>query len=151
MRHQRLDKKFSRPSNERKNLLRGLITSLIQDGKIVTSVPKAKYLKRNIDKMITYATRKDGLTKNRLMEHLPNKLAVGKMIDDILPKLGNRKSGFTRTVRMGIRKGDQTELVRIEWCIDDKVVKNSDNKTAEKIVEEKTGTTKGTTKEKDDK
>lgn len=115
MRHLRVSKKYSRNSKDRKNLIRGLVSSLIENGKIETTKVKALLLRREIDKMITNARSIEGLAERRLYARLPNKKLVQKMIAVILPNFGDKKSGFTTLVRLGVRIGDNSGIVRVEW------------------------------------
>jgi len=115
MRHLRVSKKYSRNSKDRKNLARGLMSSLIEHGKVETTKVKALFLRRSIDKMITNARSIAGLEEQRLYARLPNKKLVSKMLTEILPNFGDKKSGFTTMVRMGVRKGDNSDIVRVEW------------------------------------
>ena len=115
MRHLRVSKKYSRNSKDRKNLSRGLMSSLIENGKIETTKVKALLLRRDIDKMITNARRIEGLAEQRLYARLPNKKLVQKMLVEILPNFGEKKSGFTTMVRLGVRKGDNSDIVRVAW------------------------------------
>ena len=117
MRHQRQGKHLSRNSKERKSLIRGLITSLVLDKKIVTTKTKAEVLKRVVEKVITFSKRYPNLTKQRLFEAIPNKKVVDEMVDTILPLIKDEKSGLTRITKLGRRKGDRAELVCIEWKI----------------------------------
>lgn len=115
MRHLRVSKKYSRNSNARKNLIRGLISSLIESGNVKTSKAKAFLLRKEIDKTITNVRKIEGLAEKRLFARLPNKKLVRKMLKEILPGFGEKKSGFTTMVRLGVRKGDNSEIVRVEW------------------------------------
>lgn len=115
MRHQVRSQKFNRTSNERKLLIRSLITSLVVNGKLTTTKTKSDLLKRNVEKMLTYATRNERLINQRLMEWLPNKDLVLKLEKEIIPSLNGRKSGLTALTKMGNRKGDNSRLVLISW------------------------------------
>lgn len=115
MRHQVRSQKFNRTSNERKLLIRSLISSMVVNGKVLTSKTKANLLKRTLEKMLTYARRNERLVTPRLMEWLPNKELVQKLQNEVLPKIEGRKSGLTTLTNMGIRKGDNTKQVLVEW------------------------------------
>jgi len=117
MRHQKSGKQLSRNNKQRKSLIRGLMTSLILDKKIVTTKTKAQVLKRNIEKTITYARRAPNLTKQRIYKTIPNKKVVDELVDVILPLLKEEKSGLTKITKLGPREGDRAELVKIEWKI----------------------------------
>lgn len=120
MRHQISGKNLSRNANQRKNLIRGLITSLVLDGHLITTQAKAKVLKRSIDKMFTSVRRIPALTAKRLFAFVPNKKVVDKIISDILPVIEKEKSGLTKLTKVGVSLGDQSPKVLIEWKISPK-------------------------------
>ena len=145
MRHQKKGKLFSRDSKARKNLIRGLITALVLNGKIRTTEAKAKLLKRVVEKMINYARRNPRLTKQRLFAWIPNKKVVNKIVSEILPAIKNKKSGITKLIKLGERSGDQAEIVEVEWTI---VPKEQEIPPLEKS---KTSPNTGEKKEKNEK
>ncbi len=115
MRHRVQDKKFNRNSNERKALLTGLLRSLAEQGEITTTKVKAKELKRLADKMITQA-KENTLNSRRLLHRTFGKRdVVNTLVERVAPALADRNSGYTRTTIVGHRRGDNTEMVKIEF------------------------------------
>lgn len=138
MRHQKKGKLLGRNSNERKNLIRGLITSLVLNNKIQTTETNGKLLKRAIDKMINDSKKNQDLCKQNLYKWVPNKKVLDNLIKNIIPSLGERKTGLTRIIRIGNRKGDNAEMVQVEWVTSEKIVKEiNTSKDKEKKVKEK--------------
>ena len=111
MRHRVYGKHFGRNIDERKSLFKGLVHSLIISGTILTSETNAKAVKGLIDKVINLAKNKKA--ENRFQSFLTDKTLQERLIGEIIPKLGTRTSGYTRTVRIGPRLGDQTTMVKM--------------------------------------
>lgn len=114
-RHGYVGRKFGREVDQRRALRRGLLISLIENGKIETTLPKAKDLVRHIEKLITKA-KKGGLNNRRLiLSALDNQLATNKLIDEIAPQLSARTSGHVRVERTRLRVGDGAEMATISF------------------------------------
>ncbi len=111
MRHRVYGKHLGRNKDERDNLFRGLTQALFTHGTIETSETKAKAIKPLIDKVINSA--KNPHCQGQLQSFVSNKDLRERMIKEILPKLGTKTSGYTSTVRLGARSGDQTTMVRM--------------------------------------
>lgn len=115
MAHRRSTKYFSRKFNARKALLRGLMVSLVEHGRIKTTVEKAKELRRHIEPAITLG-KKDGLaTRRLLLSRIPNNDTVDKILTDISPRMKTRAGGYTRIIKIGRRPGDTAEMAFIEF------------------------------------
>ena len=97
---------LSRKSNQRKALLRDLITDLILNGRIETTVSKAKELKRLADKMVTLGKKGDLAARRQAAEMIRFEIA---------PKYAERNGGYTRVLKLGPRRGDATEMAIIEF------------------------------------
>lgn len=110
MRHRVYGKHLGRNKDQRDNLFRGLVQALLTHGTIRTSETKAKAIKPLIDKIINSAKDKQ---KNQLQSFLTDKNLQDRLVKEIIPKLGSRTSGYTATIRMGTRPGDQTTMVRM--------------------------------------
>ena len=112
---------LSRKSFQRKALLRDLITDLILNGRIETTLAKAKELKRLADKMVTLgkkntlASRRQAAELIRFETDEEGKYALQKLFDEIAPKFANRNGGYTRLLKLGPRRGDATEMALIEF------------------------------------
>jgi large subunit ribosomal protein L17 len=95
-------------------LLKGLVTSVIEHERVVTTVPKAKAIKPLVEKMITLAKRDTLHTRRQAAAFLETPAAVKKLFDKLGTRFGQRSGGYTRVVRLGWRKGDGAEQAMIE-------------------------------------
>jgi large subunit ribosomal protein L17 len=98
----------------RKALLKGLVTSVIEHERVVTTVPKAKAVKPLVDKMITLAKRDTLHARRQAAAFLETPTAVQKLFDKLGTRFGQRAGGYTRVVRLGWRKGDGAEQAMLE-------------------------------------
>jgi large subunit ribosomal protein L17 len=114
MRHNRAGFKLKRDIGARRALLRGLVTSAILEERIITTVPKAKAAKPLVEKMITLAKRDTLHSRRQAASFLLTPAAVQKLFDKIGPRFTQRNGGYTRVVRVGIRKGDGAETAMLE-------------------------------------
>lgn len=108
-------KKLNRNAAQRKALYRGLIVALVEHGQIKTTLAKAKIVRPQIEKLITIAREGNLTARRRLLEFVPQKEIVEKMIEEIGPRFKNRPGGYLRIVKLGPRPSDQTEMARLEW------------------------------------
>ncbi|MEO1927080.1 MAG: 50S ribosomal protein L17 [Nautiliaceae bacterium] len=120
MRHRHGYRKLGRVSEHRLALLRNLACDLIENGRIKTTVPKAKELRKYIEKIITRAKAGENLNTHRyvyskLGSNERAKAATKKVIDEIAPKFINRKGGYTRIIKTNFRRGDAAEMCIIEF------------------------------------
>lgn len=106
-------RKFSRETKQRKALYKSLATALIENGKIKTTVAKAKSLSGHFDKMVTIA-KKQTLASRRLLQSQVGDKAVKKLFTEIAPGFDGKKGGYTRVIRLGQRKSDGSEMAMIE-------------------------------------
>jgi len=114
MRHKRAGFKLKRDSGARKALLRGLVTSIIEHERIITTVPKAKAAKPLVDRMITLGKRDNLHARRQAAAFLETPDSVKKLFDKLSPRFSQRSGGYTRIVRIGPRKGDGAEQCVIE-------------------------------------
>ena len=114
MRHRHGYRKLNRTSAHRKALLKNLAISIIEHGKIETTLPKAKELRSYVEKLITVAGAGDSNAHRAVFAQLQDKEATKKLLGDIAPKYVDRKGGYTRIVRTRIRRGDATTMAFIE-------------------------------------
>jgi large subunit ribosomal protein L17 len=114
MRHNRSGYKLKRDAGSRNSLLKGLITSVIEHERVVTTVPKAKAVKPLVDKMITLAKRDTLHARRQAAAVLETPAALKKLFDKLGTRFGQRNGGYTRVVRLGWRKGDGAEQAIIE-------------------------------------
>ncbi len=114
MRHRKAGFKLKRDPGARKALLRGLVTSVIEQERIITTVPKAKAAKPLVDKMITLAKRDSLHARRQAASFLETPAAVKKLFDKLGTRFGPRPGGYTRIVRLGWRRGDGAEQALLE-------------------------------------
>lgn len=115
MRHKRKVNHFGRKSGPRVALLRGLVDSLVLNERIQTTLPKAKELRRHIERAITKGKNSNLATRRLLLSRYPNKATVSKIISVLSPKFKERAGGYTRIIRIGKRMGDNAEMAFIEF------------------------------------
>lgn len=114
-RHGYKGRKFGRERDQRRALLKGLATSLVEHGKIETTLPKAKELVRYIEKLITKAKRGDLASRRQVIAGLSTQAAAFKLVDGIAPQLSGRTSGHVRVERTRIRVGDGAQMATIAF------------------------------------
>lgn len=116
MRHLKKGRKFGRVRNQRKALLQSLSSSLIEHGKIKTTLPKAKELKPYVERLVTYAKKgtKGGLGVRVLRYFLPKEASL-KLVQEIAPKYLERKGGYTRIIKLHPRVRDAAKMAYIEF------------------------------------
>lgn len=114
-RHRRKTKYFSRGSNPRKALIRGLVTALVEHGRIKTTVAKAKELRRHVERAITLG-KKGGLNTRRvLLAKYPNKSTVEVLMTDLATRFKDTPGGYTRVLKLSNRPGDAAPQAFIEF------------------------------------
>jgi len=114
-RHGYVGRKFGRTTDQRRALIKGLATSLVMEGKIETTLPKAKELTRYIEKLITKAKKGDLANRRRVIAGLSTQVAAFKLVDEIAPQLTGRTSGHVRVERTRIRLGDGAQMGTIAF------------------------------------
>ena len=107
-------RKLGRTSDHRKAMLRGMVTLLLEKGKIVTTVARAKEVRSAAEKMITLGKKNTLASKRQVLSYVTKEDVVKKLFDEIAPKYENRKGGYTRIVKIGQRKGDAAMEVLLE-------------------------------------
>ena len=131
MRHRVAGWKLGRNTSHRRALLRNLVTSLIIEERIETTVTKAKAMKSHVEKMITLG-KKGGVANRRLAaSYLMTPEAVDKLFNTVGPRFGDRPGGYTRIILTGFRKGDGGAKAFIEILCSEKVVDEKREKRAE--------------------
>lgn len=128
MRHNSHVKHFGRQSGPRKALFRGLVESLVEHGRIKTTLSKAKELRRHVERAITIGRDGDLSAYRLLLSRYPNKDTVNKIVNDIAPRFKSRAGGYTRILKLGSRAGDAADMAFIEF-VDHVVQKQDDKKT----------------------
>jgi large subunit ribosomal protein L17 len=114
MRHRHGYRKLGRTSAHRKALLKNLSIALIENGKIETTIEKAKELRSFIEKLITTAGQDSANAHRAVFAVLQNKIATNKLVTEIAPEYKERNGGYTKITRTRIRRGDATTMAFIE-------------------------------------
>ena len=139
MRHRKRTLKLNRTSSHNRCLFANMLKSLIENEKIVTTIPKAKWLKRFADKMVTLAKQNSLASRRRAIADLmirfnalttkearaakagdfsaynTDRKVVGKLFDELGPRFANRNGGYTRIIRLGTRVGDNASQCIVEY------------------------------------
>jgi large subunit ribosomal protein L17 len=131
MRHRVAGWKLGRNTEHRRALLRNLVTSLILEERIETTVTKAKAMRPHVEKMITLGKRGDVAARRQAASYLMTREAVSKLFDTVSPRMGDRNGGYLRIVRTGFQKGDGAEKAFIELVGSEKVQEQKRKKRAE--------------------
>src|SRR5579859_3851287 len=111
MRHLKAGWKLGRNTSHRRALLRNLVTSLILQERMETTVVKAKAMRPHVERMITLGKRGDLSARRLAGAYLMTRPAVDRLFDTVAPRFGDREGGYLRIVRLGHRRGDGGEKV----------------------------------------
>jgi large subunit ribosomal protein L17 len=128
MRHGKLGRRFNRDVGHRQAMLSNMAASLIRHEQIVTTLPKAKDLKRVIDKYITLAKRGDMNSRRLAASRLRDEDMAKKLFEVLGPRYKDRAGGYTRVVKAGYRYGDMAPRAVIELVDRDTAVKGREDK-----------------------
>ncbi len=147
MRKNVFGRQFSRDTNQRKSLFKSLISSLIIQESIKTTLEKAKAIKGDVDKIINKAKRGDEKLATQLLQRSLGIEAMNKVIKDLAPRLKDRTSGYTRIIKLGRRFSDNAAMVVMEWVIKPEI-RNEKLEIKNDIKELSAGKTEEKSKEK---
>ena len=114
VKHSIRGRQLNRNIHQRKALFKGLVNSLIIHEEIQTTAPKAKAIQGLFDKLVTRGKLGTVHARRLLNAFLGDKLAVNKLVDDLGPRMKTRPGGFTRIIKLGRRKGDDAQIVKME-------------------------------------
>ena len=128
MRHGMFNKKLNRTSEHRKALLKNMLNSLIKYEQITTTLPKAKFLKPQADKIITLGKKESLQTTKMLMSKLQDKKSTNKVKKTLSKRYEKRNGGYTRIIKAGFRYGDNAPMAVIEFVDRDVEAKKVDRK-----------------------
>jgi len=115
MRHRVSGRLFHRTANQRKALLRGLLSSLFLHQKIETTTAKAKEVKKLAERLVTMGIKGDLHSKRVALSHLPNRAAIAKLFGEIAPRFKGRNGGYLRIVKTRARVNDGAEMAVLEF------------------------------------
>jgi large subunit ribosomal protein L17 len=141
MRHRISGVKLGRDISGRRALLRSLVTAIVEEERITTTLPKAKATRPLVEKLITLA-KEDNLHRRRqAAAFLMTKESVEKLFNKLGPRFNQRNGGYTRIVKLGWRKGDGAETAKLE-LVGSELVKRAAERAArreEKLKQTKEG------------
>ena len=129
MRHRKGGVKLKRNISARRALLRGLVTNVIEEERITTTLPKAKAARPLVDKIITLAKEDTPHTRQQASAFLLKPEIVEKLFAKIGPRFNQRSGGYTRIVKLGTRKGDGAETAKLE-LVGSELVKRASERAA---------------------
>ena len=107
-------RKLGRTSDHRKAMLRGMVTFLLENGQIETTVTRAKEVRAVAEKMITIGKNNDLHSKRQVLSYVTKEDVAKKLFDEIAPKYADRNGGYTQLVKIGPRRGDAAEMAIIK-------------------------------------
>jgi large subunit ribosomal protein L17 len=132
MRHRVAGWKLNRNTSHRRALLRNLVTSLIMEERIETTLAKAKAMRPQAEKMITLGKRGDLASRRLAGAYLMTRESVSRLFDTVAPRFGDRDGGYLRIVRSGVRRGDGGEKAFVELLGSEKFIEAKRKKSADK-------------------
>ena len=131
MRHRNAGFKLGRNTSHRRALLRNLVTSILLEDRVVTTVAKAKAARPHVEKLITLGKRGDLHARRQAHSFLQTDEAVKRLFDTVAPRYGDRNGGYLRIIRAGFQRGDGAERVFIELVDAEQVLDEKRQKRAE--------------------
>lgn len=136
MRHKVDGRLFGRPSNQRKALLRGIVTALFDNQRIETTVAKAKEAKRIAEKMISFGVKGDLHSKRQVLSYVTDRTVASKLFKEIAPRFAGRNGGYLRLVQTRQRLKDSAPMAVLEF-VDYETIKKPKGKAASAEKSEK--------------
>lgn len=134
-------RKLGRPTDHRRAMLRGLVTYLFENGKVETTVTRAKEVRAMAEKMITIAKTNTLHSRRQVLAYVTKEDVVKKLFDEIAPKYQDVNGGYTRIIKTGTRRGDAAEMAIIELvepkATEEKPVKKTASRAAKKTASTK--------------
>jgi len=127
MRHRVEGRNFGRETDQLRLMMRNLVKSMIEHGRITTTLPKAKELRGYVDRVVTYGKANTVHSRRLAYSVLGDRDLVKKLFDEIAPAFATRPGGYTRVLKAGFRKGDSAPMAIIEF-VEDAAVKPKKDK-----------------------
>ncbi len=137
MRHGNSNRKLNRTHEHRKAMFANMVCSLIEHEQIQTTLPKAKELKKIIDKYITLSKKGSLHSRRQVISRLKQNSAVIKLFETLAPRYKERNGGYTRVLKAGFRYGDAAPLAVIEFVDRDVSAKGAKDKELQETIENK--------------
>ncbi len=134
MRHRNAGYKLGRNTSHRRALLRNLVTSIVLEDRVETTITKAKAARPHVEKLITLGKKGDLHARRQALAYLQTREAVTRLFETVAPRYGDRNGGYLRIVRTGFQRGDGAEkafieLLGAEKILDEKRQKRADART----------------------
>lgn len=107
-------RKLGRTTDHRKAMLRGMVTYLLENGQIETTVTRAKEVRAMAERMITIAKKNDLHAKRQVLAYVTKEDVAKKLFDEIAPSYAERNGGYTKIIKTGPRRGDAAEMAVIQ-------------------------------------
>ena len=137
MRHGNSNRKLNRTHEHRKAMFANMVCSLIEHEQIQTTLPKAKELKKIVDKYITLGKKGSLHSRRQAISRLKQNSAVIKLFETLAPRYKERNGGYTRVLKAGFRYGDAAPLAVIEYVDRDVSAKGDKDKELQENIENK--------------
>ena len=137
MRHGNSNRKLNRTHEHRKAMFANMVCSLIEHEQIQTTLPKAKELKKIVDKYITLGKKGSLHSRRLVIDRLKQNSAVIKLFETLAPRYKERNGGYTRVLKAGFRYGDAAPLAVIEFVDRDVSAKGAKDKELQENIENK--------------
>jgi large subunit ribosomal protein L17 len=132
MNHKVATRHFGRTANQRKALLRGLVSSLFEHQRIETTLARAKAIKGIAEELVTFGKRGDLHAKRMVLSYIPDRKVVSKLFSDIAPRFTDKNGGYLRIVQTRQRVNDRAPMAIIEFVDYEKAVPAAEEKAVEK-------------------
>ena len=128
MRHRKAGRRLGRTTSHRRAMVRNMVTSVLDEERIVTTTPKAKEVRKVVDKMITLGKRGDLHARRQALSFIQDKNVVAKLFNELGPEYADRNGGYTRIIQTGNRRGDCAAMAILELVnYQDKLQSEDDN------------------------
>jgi large subunit ribosomal protein L17 len=131
MRHRNAGYKLGRNTSHRRAMLRNLVTSIVLEDRVETTITKAKAARPHVEKLITLGKRGDVHARRQALAYLQTREAVTRLFDTVAPRYGDRQGGYLRIVRTGFQRGDGAEKAFIELLGAEQLLDEKRQKRAE--------------------
>jgi large subunit ribosomal protein L17 len=131
MRHRNAGYKLGRNTSHRRALLRNLVTSIVLEDRVETTVAKAKAARPHVEKLITLGKKGDLHARRQALAYLQTREAVTRLFDTVAPRYGDRNGGYLRIIRTGFQRGDGAEKAFIELLGAEKLLDEKRQKRAD--------------------
>lgn len=114
MRHGKAGRRFDMPTSQRQAMFRTITSAVIRDGGVQTTEARAKEAKRLVDKLITLGKANTVHSRRLALAQMEDRDVVQHLFDNVAPKYRERPGGYTRVIKLGVRKGDAARIARLE-------------------------------------